>query len=165
MAVLKDCSNGSLDPAQAIDLALLLDLEACWENLRASSPLSEEPPCTQGLQGKQKAYDGFRAKLKGYNKRYAPAHVPELLLNTPARLALWCRSMRDLYGQLEHITHAPCPSHLLDKAYLRANKMADRMGKARLIPSPTPDTIPAVILALDALRQWCEDLAHVAPAV
>jgi hypothetical protein len=165
MPDLKDFFKGNLDPAQAVELALLLDLEACWENLRASSSLSDVPPCTQGLQGKQKAYDGFRAKLKGYNKRYAPAHVPELLLNTPARLALWCRSMRDLYGQLEHIPHAPCPAHLLEKAYRWANRMADRMGKGRAIQSPSPDTIPAVILALEALRQWCEDLVHVAPAM
>src|SRR6516225_6857719 len=98
MPDLKDFSNGNLDPAQALDLALLVDLEACWENLRASSLHPDIPPCTQGLQVKQKAYDSFRAKLAGYNKRYAPAHVPELLLNTPTRLGLWCRSMRDLFS-------------------------------------------------------------------
>jgi hypothetical protein len=165
MPDLQDFTKDTLDPAQALELALLLDLEACWENLRAASALSEAPPSTQGLQGKQKAYDGFRAKLKGYNKRYAPAHVPELLLNTPARLALWCGSMRQLYGQLEHIPGAPCPAHLLEKGYRWANKIADRMGHGRIMRSPAPDTISAVILALEALRQWCEHLPQVALAM
>ena len=37
---------------------------------------------------RSEAYDAFRGKLVAYNRRYAPAHVPELLLNTPPRLAL-----------------------------------------------------------------------------
>ena len=31
MPDLKDFFKGNLDPAQAVELALLLDLEACWE--------------------------------------------------------------------------------------------------------------------------------------
>jgi len=165
MAELKDFSNGNFDAARAAELALLVDLEARWENLRASSALPDVPSSTQGLQGKQKAYHDFVTKLAGYNKRFAPVHVPELLLNTPARLGLWCRAMRDLYTQVERIPRAPCPVHLLEKAYRWADRVADRMGKGRPTRTPSPDTIRAAILDLEALRQWCEDLVHVAPAM
>ena len=76
-------------------MALLVELEARWENLRKLPPRAQEGgAATQDLLVIQKAYDAFRGKLVAYNKRYHPAHVPELLLNTPPRLAAWCRSMR-----------------------------------------------------------------------
>ena len=76
---------GSLDLAQAAALSLLVDLEARWENLRKLN-LGHS---LQALQARQKAYDAFHAKLVAYNRRYTPMHVPELLLNSPLRLALW----------------------------------------------------------------------------
>ena len=83
---------GTLEPAQAAELALLVELEARWENLRKPpSPTPEVPYSTQELHGRQKTYEAFRARLAAYNQRYRPAHIPELLLNTPARLGLWCR--------------------------------------------------------------------------
>ena len=78
---------GSLDLAQAEELSLLVDLEARWENLRKVN-LGHN---LQDLQARQKAYYAFHAKLVVYNRRYTPTHVPERLLNTPLRLALWCR--------------------------------------------------------------------------
>jgi hypothetical protein len=104
---------GSLDLVQAVELSLLVDLEARWENLRKLN-LGHS---LQDLKARQKAYDAFHAKLVAYNRRYTPTHVTELLLNTPIRLALWCRRMRDLYRQVEHIPQSPYPVHLLEKAY------------------------------------------------
>ena len=71
MRALTEASVGNLDPAQATELSLLVDLEACWENLRKTpSPEPKRGSTTQYLQGKQKAYDAFRAKLVAYNKRW-----------------------------------------------------------------------------------------------
>jgi hypothetical protein len=67
----------------------------------------EEETSTEDLQEKQKAYESFHAKLVAYNKRYTPAHVPEMLLNTPSRLAKWCRAMLDLYLRVEHEPPGP----------------------------------------------------------
>src|SRR4030081_2706781 len=75
-----------------IELSLLVDLEGRWDYLRKTSPGD-----LQDLHGRQKAYDAFHGKLVAYNKQYQPAHVSELLLNTPIRLGIWCRAMRDLY--------------------------------------------------------------------
>src|SRR5258708_473313 len=89
-----DVSNQVVDPEQAAELARLVELEACWENLRSPASRRADAQSTPGaLNARQKAYDAFRAKLTAYNKRYRPAHIPELLLNTPARLGTWCRAM------------------------------------------------------------------------
>jgi hypothetical protein len=156
----------TLDLAQAAQLAVLVDLEARWENLRiTSSRLADVQPSIQDLYSKQKAYDAFRAKLAGYNKQYTPAHVPEVLLNTPARLGLWCRAMRDLYSRVEQDQHGHCPTHLLEKAYRWADRMADRLSKSRVNRSNPPGTIRDAILNLEALQQWCADLTSVAPTL
>jgi len=51
-------------------------------------------------------------------------------LNTPVRLALWSRKMRDLYRQVEHIPQGHCPVHLLEKAYRCADHLATRLHTA-----------------------------------
>src|SRR3954469_24916581 len=120
--------DGALGHAQAAELALLVDLEARWENLRAAAPRpASVPPGTKDLHAKQKAYEAFRAKLEAYNKTYAPAHVPELLLNTPSRLGKWCRAMRGLLAWAGHGPEGPGPAHLLGKAYRWADRIADRV--------------------------------------
>src|SRR5262245_10917382 len=68
---------------------------------KASSRVQEVRSFTQLLLEIQKTYDAFRSKLVMYNKQYSPAHVPDLLLNTPSRLAMWCRTMQDLYLAVE----------------------------------------------------------------
>ncbi len=149
---------GSLDLAQAAALSLLVDLEARWQNLRKVK-LGES---LQDLQARQKAYDGFHAKLVAYNRRYTPTHVPELLLNTPLRLALWCRKMRDLYRQLEHIPRRHCPVHLLEKAYRCADHLAARLQAAPVSrPAALPGTSLDTAASLEGLVQWCDALAGV----
>jgi hypothetical protein len=151
-------SNGIDDPAQAAELALLVELEACWENLRTTGSRPANLQSTlRELHGKQKAYELFRTKLVSYNKRYAPAHIPELLLNTPARLAIWCRAMRDLYLRVEHDSRSRCPVHLLEKAHRRAEQLAGRTNEDTASRFCSPDTIRAAIQDLDSLSQWCDD--------
>jgi hypothetical protein len=163
MPEIREADVVNIDAAQAAELSLLVDLEARWENLRRS-PVKppESVSSTEDLQSKQKAYDSFHAKLVAYNKKYTPAHVPELLLNTPSRLARWCRTMQDLYLRVEHEPQGHCPVHVLEKAYQWADRVGIRMNKCSVSRSPPPDTIRAAIRDLEALGQWCDDLAKVA---
>jgi hypothetical protein len=165
MPEMKEASVRTLDPAQASELALLVDLEARWENLRKIPSQAAEARATmQDLHVKQKAYDAFRARLVAYNKQYSPAHVPELLLNTPSRLGIWCRTMRDLYLLVEHDPQGHCPVYLLEKAYRWADHVGSRLNKDRVNRSTPPSNIQAAIRDLEALGQWCDDLGKVAPS-
>src|SRR5262249_17574001 len=151
---------GALDPAQATALARLVDLEARWENLRKAPGVGAT---TQDLHTKQKAYEAFHAQLVAYNKQYTPAHVAELLLNTPSRLGKWCRAMRDLYLRVEHDPRGHCPVHLLEKAYGWADRIGVRMNRGRAGRSTPPGTMQAAIRDLEALGRWCDDLGRAAP--
>ena len=164
MPDMKEASVRMLDPSQATELALLVDLEALWENLRKTPfQASEAGDTMQDLQRKQKAYDAFHAQLVAYNKLYTPAHVPELLLNTPSRLGIWCRKMRNLYLIMENDPQGHYPVNLLEKAYRWADHVGIRMNKDRLIRSTASSTIRSAIRDLEALSQWCDDLGRVAP--
>jgi hypothetical protein len=167
MPEMSKVSAGQLDPVQAAELARLVDLEACWENLRKGPPPGRAAVrLTQDLKDKQKAYEAFHDKLVAYNQKYTPVHVPELLLNTPARLAAWCRTMRDLYRQVEHAPPGHCPVHLLEKAHWCADRVAARLNlnKNRNGPSTPPSTIGVAIRELEALIQWCDGLVGVTSA-
>ena len=157
MHAVRETELGTLPTAQAAELALVVELEARWENLRPQAPAGGAD--TRALQGVQKAYDAFHGKLRAYNKRYAPAHVPELLLNTPPRLAGWCRAMRALYLRVEHDPQAPGPVHLVDKAYRWVERISARLHRGP-IPRPAPPvTTQAALDALGEVARWCEDLA------
>src|SRR5229473_4889150 len=133
MLEMKEASVANIDLAQAAELSLLVDLEARWENLRKTPSRAPEVAFSrQDLQGKQKAYEAFHAKLVAYNKQYTPAHVSELLLNTSSRLGTWCRMMRDLYLQVEHDPQGHCPVYLLEKAYRWADQVSIRLNKDRV---------------------------------
>ena len=161
MPELKENALGNLPAAQAVELALLVDLEARWENLR-KTPAPEAAAATLDLVDRQKCYETFRAKLVAYNDRHTPAHVPELLLNTPVRLGTWCRRMRDLYLQLEHDPRGHRPAHLLEKAYRCADRVGVRLKKDLISRSPPPATIGAAIRDLEALAAWCDALERAA---
>jgi hypothetical protein len=149
---------GEFDPTQMRELALLVDLEARWENLRHAPRGPSGGLTLRDLLANQRAFEAFRVKLSAYNKRYRPAHVPELLLNTPPRLGAWCRAMRDLYRRVEHDADAHCPSHLLEKAHRCADHVGARRDTGRA-SRPTPATIRAAIEELEALVRWCDDAA------
>ncbi len=159
MPEMREAAVNDLEPAQAAELALLVELEARWENLRMSLPgARESAAATQNLLVIQKAYDAFRSQLVAYNKRFRPAHVPELLLNTPPRLSAWCQSMHALCLRVEHAPRAQAPVQLLEKAYRLAVRVGARLDRDHL-PRPTPPaTVRAAAEALEALRCWCESL-------
>jgi hypothetical protein len=144
---------------QAVELSLLIDLEARWENLRTTSSSSQDPPqTTRNLHDKQKAYEAFSVKLKDYNKIYEPPHIPELLLNTPARLGIWCRAIRKVYVSVEHDPRGHCSLHLMEKAYRWADLVANKKSVVRFTPSIPITTIGAIIRELEALSQWCDKM-------
>ena len=145
--------------AQPAELSLLVDLEARWENLRVNRAVNagKEDTVTH-LHQKQKAYEAFHNKLAAYNKTFKPAHVAELLLNTPQRLGEWCRKMRDLYGRLEQSSSVRYPAHLMEKAYRAADRVAERLQKGHIErPAATADASGAM-RELDALAAWCESV-------
>jgi len=163
MLEMKEAALGTMQPGQAADLSLLVDLEARWENLRKTpAPNVEASAATLNLLGRQKAYEAYRVKLKAYNDRHTPAHVPELLLNNSTRLGAWCRRMRDLYRQVENDSRTQCPVHLLEKAYRWADRLSSRLNKDSIGHSAPPATIAAAIQELDALAKWCEELDRAA---
>jgi hypothetical protein len=164
MSATLEISVQNLSLTQATELSLLVDLEARWENLR--TPRSQTPEmqstAAQDLHSKQKAYEAFRARLAAFNKKYQPAHVPELLLNNPVRLGLWCKKMRDLYVQVEQDPRVPCPVHLLEKAYRCADRMAGRLGKDLFSRCKPLDSTQTAIRELEALLQWCGGVTRLA---
>ena len=152
-------------PEQAFDLSLLVDLEACWENLRRTPAPDASVAATRAdLLSRQRAYEVFRAKLVAYNKRYRPEHVPELLLNTPARLGTWCRRMRDLCLLVEQDPRCYCPTALVEKAYRCADRVCLRLNKDRVGRSTPPGAIGDAIRDLDNVGRWCDALADIAPS-
>ena len=155
-------STGTHNSTHAAELAALVELEARWENLRtAPSRTAEVRSTNEDLHGMQRAYETFRAKLAAFNARYAPAHVPELLLNSPVRLGVWCRRMRDLYAQVVEDPTVRAPVHLMEKAYRCADKIASRIGKDHPARPTPPDDVRAAVAELEALTRWCDDLVAV----
>ena len=155
---------GEFDPTRVRELALLVDLEAGWQNLRQAPRLGPEGALTlRELTANQRAFEAFRVKLAAYNGLYRPAHTPELLLNTPSRLAKWCRKMADLHLRLAELdSQAPCPKHLLEKAYRWADLIGARGQRALVSRAAQPVTIRDAVRALEAVVRWCESLESVA---
>ncbi len=142
--------------SQATELYLLVDLEARWENLRVYQSMA--PTSLKELHQKQKAYEAFFTKLVAYNKSYKPPHVPELLLNNPQRLKIWCRRMRDLLLRVQSVSVAHYPVHLLEKAYRWADRLAERIKQPHITRPAVADNTPAAIRELEDLIQWCDSL-------
>jgi hypothetical protein len=164
MSEIGEAAARKLDPAQATQLSLLVDLEAGWENMRrASADDAGAAAFLRNLLAKQKTYEAFRVKLAAYNGLYRPAHTPELLLNTPSRLAKWCRKMTDLYLRLAELdSQAHCPKHLLEKAYRWADLIGVRRKSELVSRAAQPATVQDAIRALEAVGRWCDRLESVA---
>jgi hypothetical protein len=139
--------------SRCAELAVLLDLEARWENLRASRT-SAGPSSLQELQRIQRAYEVFHAKLVAYNKRNAPAHIPELLINTSVRLELWCKKVSALFIALDD--GAAFSAHLLEKAYRLADAIAIRRNREPAT-RPASDEARCVARELEILATWCRE--------
>jgi hypothetical protein len=152
-----------LAPAQATDLALLVDLEARWENLRGDHSASEgKMSGTVDLKHIQKIYDAFHVKLVAYNKQYKPAHIPEVLINSSARLQAWCGRMARLFRLIQADAASPCPNHCMEKAYRCADRIADRTHKERFVRPTQPVDIVGAIQSMESLTKWCEGLVPLA---
>ena len=151
-----------ISAAQAAALAVLLDLEARRENLRAArSGTPQVPSATPDLQAMQRAYAAFRTQLRAYQARFSPTHATELLLNTPDRLGRWCRQVRDLHLRAGQPGPAHSPVHLLEKAYRWADRLAGKRGKDRVSRATPPGPAEAVFRALEAIAAWCDALPPV----
>ena len=152
------------DPSHARELALLVELEACWENLRKTPERPQgAASSTQDLAVIQKAYDSFRIKLAAYNRQYTPAHASARLLNTPPRLAAWCRAMQQVYVRIKDDHHAQCPVHLLEKTYRWADRVSLRLKTDRIARATQPTTIGDALEHLEAVARWCDRLADSVP--
>jgi hypothetical protein len=166
MAVVSENSFSNLEPTQAAELFLLLELEAEWQNLlHATSPDLEPRAALHELRGKQKAYEAFHNKLVAYNKQFSPGHVPEPSLHSPSRLGAWCRAMRNLCLSVKQVPQSHCAAHLLEKAYRCAERIGVRMGQCVISRPAQTDTVGAVIEELDALIRWCDSMSVVPGSV
>jgi hypothetical protein len=138
-----------LTPAQATELAALLDLQARWECLLADSAAG----ATIDLSGRQKAYEAFRSRRSGYEARYGPAGVPEGTVSTASRLAGWGRAMAAVLRQAD--PGGACPIHLLEKTQRMAGRLATRLGRTPVTKGSRGDMADAV-REMDAVIVWCE---------
>jgi hypothetical protein len=139
----------------SVELAVLVDLEARWENLRANRK-SAGPSTLQELHVIQRAFEAFQAKLVRYNKRCAPPHIPERLINTPLLLERWCKKMGALFAELD--SGVPFPAQLLEKAYRLADVIATKKGLDRVDRPPTTG-VRSATQELDDLAIWGAELA------
>ncbi len=148
--------------SQATDLCLVVDLEARWENLRMhyQSATPKMGSTRDELHQIQRAHEAFFTRLVAYNKNYKPAHIPEALVNNARRLGLWCRKMQELHRRVQHDSKSRYPVHLLAKAYLWADRLADKIKRERIARPVRSDNIQAAIGELENLAQWCDDLAQ-----
>ena len=152
------------DQAQAEALARLVEVEALWENMPPAGTRNKEAPgSVRNLRDKQKAFDSYRAHLVAYNRRYDPAYEAEWAANTPARLAAWCRRMRDLFQRIPDTE--PCPVHLMDKVYRRADRIGVRLAKEPVGRTTPLEHVRDAIHDLGAVAEWCDALsvANAAP--
>lgn len=148
----------SLELAQALELAQLVELEARWENLRVF-PSVNRGRSTQGdLAAVQRAYDSYHSRLMAYNRGHQPAHVPELLLNTAIRLGRWCAVMAKLFGRIEADSTLRSPVSLVEKAYRRAENIASRLRREPPTRRDPPQTIQAAIEDMGIVAAWCASL-------
>jgi hypothetical protein len=165
MSAIPEAPADNHSSAQATELCLLVDLEARWENLRMHqrSATSKAASNRDELHQIQKAHEVFFAKLVAYNKKYKPVHVPEQLLNNARRLGVWCDNMRNLHLRVQHDSKAHFPVHLMEKAYLRADRLADRIKRDRITRPVRLESIKAAINELEDMVQWCASLAPANP--
>lgn len=156
---------GEPGPAQAAELAQLVEMEAHWENLRdGAGPAREAPPTLRDLQERQRAYDAFRARLAAYRKKYGNGHAPEALLNTAARLGKWSRAMHELFARLADGPPPRVPAQLTAKALRWADRVAARTGAPKVERGEAPAAFADALQVLDAVARWCDDLNRVAAA-
>ncbi len=155
-------SAEQLAPAQAAELAAVIDSQARWENMRSDPPHAGDNT-SSALQARQKAYDAFRARLAAYTLKYRAAQVPEPTLNTPERVAVWCRSVRAVLLRAEPAAGTAHPAHLVAKAYRLAERIAARVGNAVPGRGAPAEDMAGAIRALGVVIAWCDAISVPGP--
>src|SRR5437773_8000813 len=122
MPQLTETIAANLPQAQAAGLARVIDLQAQWENLRDKPGRPASDYTTPDLHGRQKAYEAFRVVRAEYAAQYRAAEVPEMTLNTPERVAAWCRAVRAVFRRAE-VGRGPVAAG--EKAYRIADRIAN----------------------------------------
>jgi hypothetical protein len=158
MAQFSEREAERLDAVQAAELVGVIDLQARWENMRAGPAQADGGYSTPDLLGRQRTYEAFRSRLATYTARYKAAEMPETTLNSPERVAVWCRAVRAVFRRARFESGAESPTHAVEKAYRLADRIAARLKVEPVGRGSPPDGIGAVVGALDAVIQWCGGL-------
>lgn len=137
-----------LSPEQATALVQVLELQAKWDGL-----LAGKGEMTSDLHARQKANDVHRAALRDYAAKYPNAGIPEPTHAVPDRLAVWCRTLRVVFGRAA----SGKPVGVMGKVYRLADRIAARMEKEPVARTPAPDQAAAV-RELDVVIAWCDAL-------
>ena len=143
-----------LDASQAAP-AQLVDLEARWANLPVAVATESVSASLAGLFAKQKTFDAYQTALVAYNQRYRPAYHGRRSVSTTSRLALWCRSMADLYRRA---ARAECPTNVLEQAHRCADRLGKRLNRGIVCRPATVRVTADVIAGLTAIAEWCDRL-------
>jgi hypothetical protein len=146
MPQLSERDAETLSPEQATALARVIDLQAKWDGL-----LAEKGQKTGDLHARQKANDAYQAALREYGAKYRNASIPEPTHAMPDRLAVWCRTLRVVFGRAE----GGSPTEVLGKVYRLTDRIAARMSKEPVARTPATDLAGAV-KELDVIIAWCE---------
>ena len=159
MSQLTESVAENLPQAQAAGLARVIDLQAQWENLRDKPGRPASNYSTPDLHGRQKAYEAFRVVKAEYAAQYRASEVPEMTLNTPERVAGWCRAVRAVFRKAEA---GQGPVAAIEKAYRMADRIAVRLKLEPLSREMLSGTTDA-ITSLNSVIQWCDALSAPMP--
>jgi hypothetical protein len=140
----------ALSPAQATDLARLLDLQAEWQLLKDDG----RDHSTARLQGLQWTFEAFRLAQAAYAARYGAGPVPEGTPTTPARLAAWCRAARAIVHRADPAPGGG-PTHLAARAYQLADGLAGPAGRPPVVRAAEADAREALVAALEVVEASC----------
>lgn len=150
MTQMKESDAVRLTPARAAELTQVLDLQAQWENLR-----SQDIGSTAQLQSLQKAFEAYRGCQAAYTARNPSEPVPEMSPTRPARLGIWCRTVRAVMRRTPE--GSECPIHVVTKVNRLADQIAERT-KTDPAGRESPTDMRTAILQLDTVIAWCDGL-------
>lgn len=159
MAQLTETLAEKMDPAQAVELARLIELHAKWENMRETPAGAAAGFSTLDLQERQRAYDAFRARQVAYTTRFRAAPLSEVSLNGPERVGDWARAVRAVLRRAEVEAKDESFPHAVAKAYRLVERVAGRLKVGALTRGASGDGIAGAVRNLNAVIQWCEDVA------
>ena len=151
MPQLNERAAEAITPEQATALVRLLDLQARWENHRDDPDKSAAS--TADLHARRKAFDAFWSARREHAAKHRTAPLPEPTQNVPDRLAVWCRTLRVVFGRAE----SGSPAQVMIKVYRLADRVATRSGKELVGRGPAGDLATAV-RELDVVIAWCGEL-------